>query len=245
MEDLDTPRVVPGSADAILRTLERLGLGWDGVVVFQSARRPAYEAALATLTSAGRTYPCDCSRRDSAGPYTGACRGRPDVPVPHAIRFALDEHAAPLTFLDRWQGLQSSPRGRIGDPVIRRRDGLAAYQLAVVVDDGFQGITDVVRGADLLVSTFWQIELQAALHLPRPGYAHAPLVTEPSGAKLAKARHSLPLDALDPAESLKTALSLLGQPLEPVRGSQDIEEILTHARAMWRVDSLPRTVATE
>ena len=245
MDDLDAPRVVPGAADAILRTLERLGLRWDGEVLHQSDRHEAYATALESLAATGRTYRCDCSRRDASGPYAGTCRGRSDVAGPHAIRFALRTELDALVFQDRWQGPQCAPATALGDPVVWRRDGLAAYQLAVVIDDAFQGVTDVVRGADLLESTFWQVELQDALGLQRPGYAHTPLVTEPDGSKLAKSRRSLALDSFDPADCLRVALGLLGQPLAPVRETRNVEEILRYARNVWRVGRLPGTRATD
>jgi glutamyl-Q tRNA(Asp) synthetase len=238
MEDVDASRVVPGAADAILRTLERLHLHWDGEVVWQSRRLPAYAAALAELASAGRVYACDCSRREVAGPYPGTCRGRSGVPEPHALRFALAADPAPLLFTDRWQGERRYSAAALGDPVVRRRDGLFAYQLAVVVDDAWQGVTDVVRGADLIDSTPWQLALQDALGLPRPGYAHVPLVTEPGGAKLAKSRRSLPVDAFDPGACLVVALHLLGQapPRELERAGA--REILAWARTHWRAEVL-------
>ncbi len=161
MEDLDTPREVPGAADAILRQLEHHGLEWDEAPLYQSARLPAYADALDALRAAGRVYACDCSRKDLEGAYPGTCRDRRDVASPHAIRFRLTQ--SPLAFRDRWQGERRYEPARLGDPVVRRRDGLFAYQLAVVVDDAHQRITDVVRGADLVDSTPWQIALFEAL----------------------------------------------------------------------------------
>lgn len=217
MEDLDTPRVVPGSADRILRTLECFGLAWDGAVTYQSRNTDAYAAALAELRSTGRTFECSCSRRlrlaDEQG-YPGTCRDKPrnsgtGLP-PTATRFRIEEHQT-VRLDDRFQGECVFEMRALGDVIVRRRDGLFAYQLAVVVDDAAQKINYVVRGADLLASTPWQIRLQAALGLEQPSYAHLPLVTEPSGAKLAKSRRSVPIAGAHAAPLLATALKLLGQ----------------------------------
>jgi glutamyl-Q tRNA(Asp) synthetase len=217
MEDLDTPRVVPGCADRILRTLESFGLTWDGAVTYQSRNTEAYAAALADLRNKGRTFECSCSRRlrvaDEQG-YPGTCRarqlstgaGRP----PTATRFRIEEHQT-VRFDDRFQGECVFPMRTLGDVVIRRRDGHFAYQLAVVVDDAAQNINHVVRGADLLASTPWQMSLQDALGFEQPRYAHLPLVVEPDGAKLAKSRRSVPLIGAQAAPLLITALKLLGQ----------------------------------
>ena len=231
MEDLDTPRVVPGAADAILRTLEAHGLEWDETVLWQSARLTAYEAALERLRSEGRLYACDCSRRETTGAYPGTCRARTDVPSPHALRFRLGPAA--LQFRDRWQGARHYDPVRLGDPVVRRRDGLFAYQLAVVVDDVHQRITDVTRGADLLDSTPWQLALFEALGAPSPRYAHSPVVTEPDGRKLAKSRRSIAVDCTAPGENLFGSLHLLGQspPAELARATA--AEILLWAQLNW------------
>jgi glutamyl-Q tRNA(Asp) synthetase len=221
MEDLDTPRVVPGCADRILRTLECFGLTWDGAPMYQSRNSAAYAAALAELTRKGRTFECSCSRRlrlaDEQG-YPGTCRDKPQSvsgAQPTATRFRIEEHQS-LRFDDRFQGECLFTMRTLGDVVIRRRDGLFAYQLAVVVDDAAEKINYVVRGADLLASTPWQMSLQAALGLEQPSYAHLPLVVEPDGAKLAKSRRSVPLDGARAAPLLVTALKLLGQ--EPPSG---------------------------
>jgi glutamyl-Q tRNA(Asp) synthetase len=214
IEDLDTPRVIPGSAAQILRTLETLNLFWDGEVLYQSARVPLYEAALAQLRAAGRTFECSCSRQALAAfgetGYPGTCRAGPQAKGPVATRFRIDAGRW-VEFTDRIQGPQRRSLDDLGDVVIRRRDGLIAYQLAVVVDDAAQNITDVVRGADLLESTAWQLELQRALGDPPPRYAHLPVITAPDGGKLAKSRRSLPSDLSDPADVLIQTLVLLRQ----------------------------------
>jgi glutamyl-Q tRNA(Asp) synthetase len=198
IEDLDTPRVVPGCADEMLRTLEAYGFEWDGEVVYQSARRDAYRAALATLSAAGRTFRCSCSRKVLAGDgddqvqgYPGTCRDGPTGPGPTAMRFRVSDRQ--VRFDDLFLGSQALDTRLLGDFVVERRDGIATYQLAVVVDDAWQGVTRVVRGADLLTSTPWQIELQAALGLPRPSYGHLPVLTEPDGRKLSKSHRAIPI----------------------------------------------------
>ena len=212
MEDLDTARVVPGCAAQMLRTLESFGLGWDGSVEYQSARTAYYAEALRTLVGAGVTFPCRCSRReraDQAG-YPGTCRTRALRPGAAAIRFRVDDERV-VSFEDGAQGRCAFALRERGDVIVLRRDGVFAYQLAVVVDDALQGVTDVVRGADLLDSTPWQIALQQALGLSTPRYTHLPLVLEPDGAKLAKSRRSVPLDPRAPGAQLHLVLTLLRQ----------------------------------
>jgi glutamyl-Q tRNA(Asp) synthetase len=202
MEDIDVARVVPGSAKEILAALQRYALEWDGEVVYQSQRTHLYEEALNALREKGLTFDCACSRADlqraASAPlpgeevaYPGTCRdGLPPGRTARSIRFR-DADAF----------------------VLRRADGVFAYQLAVVVDDAAQGVTQVVRGADLLTSTPRQIALQRALGYPTPEYVHVPLVLNPDGTKLGKRDGALPLPALDAqrvAETLDTALRHLG-----------------------------------
>jgi glutamyl-Q tRNA(Asp) synthetase len=218
MEDIDAPRVVPGSADSILRTLEAFGLHWDGDVVYQSARLNHYAAALARLDHLGLTFACSCSRRDldeqETAAYPGTCRTGPLRPGQTATRFRVDD-VRTVSYVDAIQGPVAAALPDVGDVIVRRRDGIVAYQLAVVVDDADQGVTHVVRGLDLLPSTPWQIELQRALGAPQPGYAHVPLIVEPDGAKLAKSRRSVALGEGDapPSGELATVLGGLGLPV--------------------------------
>ena len=227
MEDIDTPRVVPGSADEILSALERYGFAWDGEVVWQSRRTALYEDALATLRNRGFVYDCACSRADlqraasaplGAEPvYPGTCRnGLPPGKVARAIRFRAPNET--IAFTDLIAGHQvENVAERTGDFVIRRADGLFAYQLAVVVDDAEQGVTQVVRGADLLTSTPRQIALQRALGYPTPEYAHLPLAVNADGSKLGKRDGALPLPSLDEErvrETLQLALRHLGLEVE-------------------------------
>jgi len=216
IEDLDTPRVIPGCADEILRTLELFGFEWDDAVLYQSTRRDAYRAALAQLTRADRLFDCSCTRRDlgaggndDAPGYRGTCRHGPTRPGATARRFRVSDTRG--EFIDLFQGKQSYDLTTCGDFVVERRDGLASYQLAVVVDDAFQQVTRVVRGADLIASTPWQLDLQAALSLTRPIYGHLPLLLEPDGSKLSKSRRAVPLDHSQVAKGLTTTLTLLSQ----------------------------------
>jgi glutamyl-Q tRNA(Asp) synthetase len=235
MEDLDHARVVPGSADEMLRTLEAFGLVWDGEVEYQSRRTQLYADALDSLRAAGRTFECSCSRRELSAEdsgYPGTCREGPRKPGDTATRFRVDETET-IRFDDRFQGPIALEMEKLGDVVVRRRDGVFAYQLAVVVDDALQGVTDVVRGADLLESTGWQIALQRALRLPQPRHGHLPLLLERTGDKLAKSRRSAPLEPARAGETLLTVLKLLG--LEPGAdlGGARPEAILGWAAGCW------------
>lgn len=219
MEDIDTPRVVRGSAEEILGALQRYGLEWDGEIVWQSRRTHLYEAALQRLRETNRVYDCACSRtelqRAASAPlgaeavYPGFCRdGLPAGKSARAVRFRAPEET--IAFDDLLRGhIEECVSARTGDFVVRRADGLFAYQLAVVVDDAEQGVTQVVRGADLLDSTPRQIALQRALGYPTPEYAHVPLVYGPDGTKLGKRDGALPLPTLDEARVRETLLVAL------------------------------------
>src|SRR5688572_24246508 len=207
MEDLDPPRVAPGAAGDILRTLRACGMEWDGAVACQSARSEAYHAALHRLREQGKVYPCACSRREVAdsavagvdGPvYPGTCRaGLPDGKTARALR--VDTRGAAVAFDDAVQGhIEHDLEREFGDFVLYRADDVYAYQLAVVVDDAEQGITDVVRGADLLGSTPRQIHLQKLLGLGGPGYVHLPVAVNAAGEKLSKQTYAPPVDATNP-----------------------------------------------
>ncbi len=228
MENLDSPRVVPGSAGEILEALRRYGLEWDDEVVFQSTRIVLYERALEELRRKGAVFDCACSRADlqrapsapAAGDpvdaervYPGTCRdGLPAGRTARSVRFRAP--AGVIAFEDTILGpVDEDVAERTGDFVIKRADGVFAYQLAVVVDDAEQGVTEVVRGSDLLTSTARQIALQRALGYPAPRYAHLPLIVGADGSKLGKRDGSLPLPALDErriGETLALALRMLG-----------------------------------
>ena len=253
IEDVDEPRTVPGSIDEILRALEALGLEHDGEIVRQSARKALYARALETLRRAGHVYRCDCSRREIAdsalrgpeGPiYPRTCRGdresfRAFASMPHldcAVRFAIEDGR--VAFDDRVQGpvVQEVARD-VGDFVLRRRDGLFAYQLAVVVDDAEQGVTDVVRGADLLGSTGRQILLQRALGVATPRYLHFPVAVDAAGEKLSKQTRAQPIDAREGPQLIARALRFLGQ-----RAVQEDTpaRMLAQARDQWDASRIAR-----
>jgi len=222
IEDIDMPRCVRGADDDILLTLERLGMTPDEPPVWQSRREPFYADALRRLDAAGQLYPCGCSRKEIADSlvhvrerhqtlgYPGTCRHGLNGKLPRAWRVRVpDGPAATLCFDDRWQGRQCQDlETELGDFVLRRADGLWAYQLAVVVDDGLQGITHIVRGADLLDSTPRQIYLQRLLGLATPRYLHVPVAVDARGEKLSKHAGARPIDR----EDLHRALRFLGQP---------------------------------
>lgn len=248
IEDVDTPRARPGAADAILGELERLGFEWDGPVWRQSQREAAYEAALEALESAGLAYRCACTRRERAADpigrigervYPGTCRNGLDALRETRRRTAVRVRvpAAPIAFTDRLYGIQRQALGEdVGDFVVRRSDGLFAYQLAVVVDDASQGITDIVRGADLLASTPRQIFLQRALGLPTPRYLHLPVATDASGAKLSKQTRARALAAALPA--LEAAWCFLQQQ-SPAQAASSVREFWAFAHAHWQPARLP------
>ena len=240
MEDLDRPRVVPGAADAILRQLETFGLAWDGPVVYQSARLELYEDAVRKLSP--HSYPCACTRKeledsalaiDGSRIYPGTCRnGLAAGKSPRAIRIRTS--AQSIGFTDRVQGrLEQSVEREVGDFVLRRADGIISYQLAVVVDDAAQGVTDVVRGADLLDSTARQIHLQRLLGVATPRYLHVPVATNAAGEKLSKQTHAT--DARP--ENIPQALEFLGLPAPAgVVGTELLDWAVRH----WDPARVPR-----
>jgi glutamyl-Q tRNA(Asp) synthetase len=213
-------------------------LHWDGVIEYQSERTGHYREALAALTALGATFECSCSRRerDGEGGYPGTCRAGPRRSGPTATRFRVEDVVVSVE--DRLQGRCDFRLRERGDVIIRRRDGAFGYQLAVVVDDALQRVTDVMRGADLLDSTPWQIALQQALKLPTPSYAHLPLVTEPSGEKLAKSKRSVALDPASAGRQLYQALCLLQQEPPAALESETAPVVVQWACAQWRPDRL-------
>jgi glutamyl-Q tRNA(Asp) synthetase len=224
IEDLDPPREQPGAADAIVRSLARLGLVPDAPVVRQSERHVHYEAALAALVASGRAYPCGCTRREIADSrpadrgaagaqalvYPGTCRNGL-APGREARAWRLRVPPGVVKFEDRALGPRSEDVEReVGDFVLRRADGMWAYQLAVVLDDAAQDVTHVVRGDDLLGSTGRQLVLQRALGLPTPRYLHVPVVLAPDGQKLSKQTGAGSIDTVAPRDALDAALRHLG-----------------------------------
>ena len=249
MEDLDPPREMPGAADAILRTLAAFGLEWDGAVLYQSTRHAAYDAALESLKQHHWLYPCSCTRKEIADAgligiegvvYPGTCRnGLATGKTARAWRVRVEDK--PITFDDAVQGHITQNLARdIGDFILKRADGLVAYQLAVVVDDAMQGITHVVRGADLLDSTPRQIHLQRLLGLPTPHYAHLPVAVNDAGEKLSKQTLATPLDLAQPAHALWQALTFLGQHPPAALRASDITTLWNWAHQHWDIGSIPR-----
>lgn len=253
IEDLDRPREVPGAAAGILRTLEAFGFWWDGPILYQHQRSQHYAAALAELQARGLTYLCSCSRRQIAergrpgpeGPiYPGTCRPawRETTPAPDHCAERLMVEPLRLVFEDRIQG-QIGQRldEAVGDFVLKRADGLHAYQLAVVLDDAEQGIDSVVRGADLLLSTPRQCYLQQLLGLPQPEYAHLPLALDSAGRKISKSQAAAPVDPARPLPALLQAWRFLGQrPLPETPGSvKDFWQLALPAWELARVPNMP------
>ena len=252
MEDLDPPREMPGAADLILRTLEAYGFEWDGPVLYQSHRHEAYDATLETLKQHGQLYPCGCTRKEIAdsaltgieGPvYPGTCRfGLAPEKTARAWRVRVEDRV--IAFEDAVQGTISQNLARdIGDFILKRADGFYAYQLAVVVDDADQGITHVVRGADLLDSTPRQIYLQQLLGLPAPHYMHLPVATNDSGEKLSKQTRATPLNLTDPAPALYQALHFLGQRPPEALSRSDPDTLWAWAKLHWQAGRIPRAKA--
>lgn len=241
IDDLDPPRTVPGSADKIRRTLEALGLNWDGPARYQSQRGEAYRAALARLETDGLIYPCTCSRKDLDGHavYPGFCRSRApgSVRESHALRVVTA--GARISFEDRVRGrVEQNLETEVGDFILYRRDHVFAYHLATVLDDAELGITDVLRGLDLLDSTPRQIYLQRRLGLPEPTYAHIPILVDSQGQKLSKQTFAPEAETRDPGGVLFRLLNLLNQhpPAELV--AAPAPEILAWAVEHWDLGRL-------
>jgi len=212
IEDVDRPREIAGSAAGILETLQAFGFEWDGEVVRQSGRVELYASALRNLEDRHLIFECSCSRLqlEDESRYPGTCRLRPSLlNIPMAVRLRVEHES--ILFCDRIQGTyRQDVAGAVGDVILKRRDQIFAYLLAVVVDDAEQGINHIVRGADLLDNTPRQIYLQRALGLPPPSYAHVPVLTESDDSKLAKSRRSVRLTADSAVPQLLGVFSLLG-----------------------------------
>ncbi len=248
IDDVDRGRCQTGAASAIQHTLEAYGLHWDGPVQTQDAHRERYAAALSQLISAERAYPCACTRGAieaiaTLGPagriYPGTCRnGLPSDAEPRSWRFRGDNRA--IRFNDRHAGVcQVMLSDQIGDFVLRRGDGLHAYHLAMVIDDAALGVTDCVRGGDLLPATAPQIALQKALNLPTPRYLHLPVAFDARGAKLSKTNAAPALDDQQPSPTLTAALRFLGQTCPPDAERLSPHELLTWACQHWDTQRIP------
>ena len=249
MDDLDLSRTVPGAADLILRSLESLGMAWDEPVVYQSKRSAAYEAALKVLKKRKLIYPCACSRREIAdsavggldGPiYSGTCRkGLLAGRAARADRVITDNTRIELKDVIQGKIVHSLER-QVGDFVVKRADGYYAYQLAAVVDDAAQGITDVVRGADLLDSTTRQIYLQQLLGYTTPRYAHLPVAVNVLGEKLSKQTLAAPIDNRELLATLNAALAFLGQDTITDADPKKMADFWNRAIAGWDLARVPR-----
>ena len=245
LEDLDPPREVPGAADDILRTLEAFGLTWDGEVVYQSDRHALYSEALESLKRDGHAFGCICTRKDLAstavdGLYPGTCKaGLPEGETPRSWRFDMPK--AVQRWEDHGRGPSSVAGDSMGDFVLKRADGHWAYHLAVVVDDADQGVTHVVRGADLWTSTAAHMALQQAMNLHTPEYVHVPLVKNDLGQKLSKQTRAQPVSPRDAANVLAKACQALGQPIPDVDSPH---AMLQEALASWDVSKLRENVVS-
>ncbi|GHB04244.1 tRNA glutamyl-Q(34) synthetase GluQRS [Modicisalibacter luteus] len=243
IEDTDPPRCPPGADTQILRQLEAFGLYWDEEVRYQSTRHAAYQNALDRLAAQSLAYPCSCSRKQwrEHAVYPGWCRDgirQPDQPV--AWRLRSDLGLRPVTWQDRLFDEQTFDPAQLGDVVLKRKDDLWAYQLAVVIDDADQGISDVVRGHDLLDNTPWQRQLQVALGLPEPRYLHLPLIVADNGQKLSKQNLAPALPTRDDAVRtlLHQALIALDQAPSAELASAPVADQLAAATAAWDVSRL-------
>ncbi|WP_151671828.1 tRNA glutamyl-Q(34) synthetase GluQRS [Nitrincola schmidtii] len=243
IENLDPPREVPGAADAILRTLDKFGLHWDDSVLYQSERNDYYHSIISQLRRNDLAYPCSCSRsalkqRHALEHYDRYCVSHPPKPdAPHAIRarFLSEQHC----FTDRIQGIKTSHSSNHGDFIVFRRDQLFAYQLAVVADDEAQGVSHIVRGADLLQETFAQLELQKHLGFTSPQYAHIPLAITAQGQKLSKQNLAPSIEHLPVIATLVSALTFLGQDLPPEPLSLSAQSLLNWASQHWQIKQIP------
>ena len=246
VDDLDRARCPPGTDAVILRQLEQHGLRWDGAVRYQTHHLDQYRDALERLERGQFLYACSCTRAmlkassldGPDGPvYPGTCRTARRPFAHHALRLAVDDREA--CFDDGWQGRQCRQlRSEVGDFVVRRTDGAPAYQLACAVDERAQGITDVVRGADLLGSTFCQLCVQQRLGYTPPRYRHLPVLADPRGRKLSKQNHADPVDGARASDNLRLCLRVLNQ-LDT--GADSPERILATATTHWDPHRVPRT----
>jgi glutamyl-Q tRNA(Asp) synthetase len=244
IDDIDPPRVVPGASDEILRCLERLGFQWDGPVVFESQHIAAYHAALHKLRHVGAVYPCGCSRseieavagRGSEGPiYPGTCRSGL-APDRRARAWRMRLRAPLIEFEDGLLGAQRIDLQReAGDFTVYRADGVYSFHLASAVDEAELGITDVVRGSDLLESSARQIYVMSMLHLPPPRYVHLPVALDFSGAKLSKQSGARAVDAAQPVAALCAVMRFLNQPVPAEVELASLEQFWAHALEHWEL----------
>lgn len=235
IEDIDPPREIKGSSKAIIDSLEAHQLYWDGDILWQHDQYDYYRDCLATLTAKHLLYRCDCSR--AQGIYSGHCRER-NAQKPFALR--LKTTAADIAFFDAIQGAyQQNIAAQVGDFILWRKDGLPAYQLAVVADDEYQNITHIIRGSDLLESTPRQIYLTKALHFNLAKYSHLPVLVNTDGQKLSKQTHARPIDDSTPIDNIYHVLQRLGQRL-PTEKPSAVADLLTWAIDNWDIMAVPQ-----
>lgn len=248
IDDLDTPRNTPGSVDSILSTLDTFGLHWDGPVDYQSLHVAEYEQTLAILGAKDLLYRCDCSRKnlstaDGRQPtvYPELCRNKKlPADCPHALRVKTDSRT--VSFQDDLQGTVCHDlRHKDGDFILRRKDGIVAYQLAVVIDDARQRVNHVVRGIDLLEETPKQIYLQQLFELPTPKYMHVPIIVDESGYKLSKQTLATAVDNSSPHVTLYRLLRLLKQQPSLEFDGAPIKELIAWAIVHWQANALKNT----
>lgn len=238
IENLDPPREQPGADRAIIEALQAHQLIWDGEIIWQSERLGAYQEALDTLLDGGHAFLCSCSRAQLAqhrGIHLGPCVA-PLTPNDAAARLRVGTQRYCID--DRLLGPQYQSVERGGDVVLKRRDGLFAYQLAVVVDDAASGISDIVRGSDLFDSTAWQLLLGERLGYPRPRYLHLPLLADNSGDKLSKRSYAPAIDNTRAADNIRQVLNYLGQAKPPP--SCNLTELLAWATKHWQPQAIPQ-----
>jgi glutamyl-Q tRNA(Asp) synthetase len=241
IDDLDQPRNVPGAADLILKTLESFGLHWDETVYYQSQHTAVYQAYLEQLIAQQWVYPCTCSRKflntsaqSANGIYPGFCRAKTEIPPePYALR--VKTSSVTISFIDKLQGLtQQNIAQQHGDFIVKRKEGMVAYPFAVVIDDYLQGITEVVRGVDLLDNTPAQLYLHQLLHLPPPDYRHVPIIVDSHGQKLSKQTYAEAVNVQNPAKILFYLLNLLKQQPPLALSDAPVSELLAWAIAHWQ-----------
>lgn len=249
MEDLDTPRVVKGSADDILRTLEAFGFEWDGDVLYQSQRFDVYEQAIHKLLRLGWLYACECSRKQllslspATGPlgliYPGLCRDKNLKAINRSLRLKVDQ-AGIIEFLDLHYGpYELDVSSDVGDIVLKRVDNIYAYHLAVVIDDAYQKVTEIVRGADLLEVTCVHLFINRILNLPDASYLHVPLIKNAAGKKLSKQTGATALDLKQSGQQLVKALAFLGQDIPAELSKEKPARILEYAISAWDCKRIP------
>ncbi len=254
IEDLDRPREMAGAADTIVQQLDAFGFEWDGEILRQSQRNSYYQSALEVLQELGIIYPCTCTRKEIADSsniigidgfvYPGTCLHQAIKPnAASALRIRVDD--AEISFQDAIQGkITQNLQNSVGDFVLKRADGLITYQLAVVVDDAAQGVTHVVRGADLLNSTARQIHLQQHLSLNTPHYAHIPIARNAAGEKLSKQTLAQSIDARLATQQIWQALQFLGQQPPVDLQFAKLPEIWQWATLNWQIRRVPAQYST-